>query len=569
MTMEKQTNNHNNPDLGYLFLKAIDGGITEQEFEILNSQLTKSKTAREYYLKYIATFSLLQQIDVSYCAGRIKEKNDFTYDEELWDMLSKAEKESPVVHIQKTRDEQHRGLIRPVNREPVVRRINKTSVFSIIISAAAVIFFIIFANLAPVNTGTEVATLTETINAEWDELNGDMKVGARLLSKSNSLWLKTGFAELTFDNDSRVTIEAPAEFEIVADDQLRLQYGRLYAIVPSQALGFTVVTPNSKIIDMGTEFGVRADLSNQTQLHVIKGKTMLISGSNKDARETYNVIQGQAKVIDDNNGVRDIPIETNVFARRIFSESSFVWKGQDRLDLADITGGGDGFGTGRLNAGIDYTGNTRTLNTRTSEKGPADYIPVPSNPFVDGVFIPNGTTQVLSDGGMHTFDSTNGRYWLGILNGAWHQIEVTVNVSRHQLRLNGKTYGTPGNPAIYMSANQGITFDLEAIRQFTNMDITRFTALCGVSESYGDYWNIMKTNSQFKESPKATFQVLVDGQLRVLFEDMTYKDSAVPVTVELSPQDRFLTLVTTQGSDKSNNGDWTLFAEPSLLIRPK
>lgn len=563
--MEKK-NNH--LDLGYLFLKALDGTITEEEFRLLNGCLLKSKNARDYYLNYIATFTLLQQVDVSYCSGRAKESVDFAYDEELWNTLAKAEKESPVVHIQKVEEDRENQLIREIHREPVVRKINKTSLFSIIVSAAALIFFIIFVNLAPLNNGVEVATLTETINAKWDESNGDLKVGQRLLSKSNSLWLKEGYAELTFDNDSRVTIEAPAEFEIIADDQIRLSYGRLYAIVPSQALGFTVTTLHSKIIDMGTEFGVRADLGNQTQLHVIKGKTMLISGSSNDTRETYDVKQGQAKAIDGNNGVRDIPVQTDVFARRIYSESNFVWKGKDSMNLADIVGGGNGFGTGRLNAGIDYTGSTQILNTRTSEEGPSDYIPV-SNPFVDGVFIPNGFSQVTSDGRRYSFESTNGRYWLGVLNGAWHQIDLTVTVPRHQLCLNGTEYGTPAHPAIYMSANQGITFDLEAIRRFTNMEITRFTAVCGVSETYRQYWDVMKTNPQFKEFPKATFMVLVDGQPRVLLEDMTCRQAAAAVAVELSDTDRFLTLVTLQGGDNSNNGDWALFAEPSLSIQPK
>jgi len=39
------------------------------------------------------------------------------------------------------------------------------------------------------------------------------------------------------------------------------------------------------------------------------------------------------------------------------------------------------------------------------------------------------------------------------------------------------------------------------------------------------------------------------------------------VTVEIGSEDRFLTLVTTQGSDKTNNGDWTLFAEPFLELQ--
>jgi hypothetical protein len=48
---------------------------------------------------------------------------------------------------------------------------------------------------------------------------------------------------------------------------------------------------------------------------------------------------------------------------------------------------------------------------------------------------------------------------------------------------------------------------------------------------------------------------------------MTTQDPAVKIAVEIAPEDQFLTLATTQGSDKSNNGDWTLFAEPYLLLQ--
>lgn len=556
-------------DLGYLFLKSLDGSITEAQFRQLQAHLLKSPSARDYYLRYVATYSLLQQVDVTYSAGPHESPAELAYDEEMWDMLARAEKEAPVVQVPQTEDDRPPACVRPVSVPQPSRKLTTTSVVSLIVSAAALVFFVVLAHLEPGMAGDDVATVTGSIDAQWDESYTDLKIGHRLRSKSPALWLKSGFAELTFDNGSRVTFEAPAAFEIVADDQIKLNYGRLYAAVPTQALGFTVTTPHSKIIDLGTEFGVRADLNNQTQLHVIKGRTMLISGPRQDGRETCSVTQGQAKAIDSARGVRDIPVQTDAFVRRIDSDSRFIWKGQDRVDLADIVGGGNGFGTGRLNAGIDYTGQTTVLTTRTSEEGPRAYVPVPSNPFVDGVFIPNGSTQVTGDGTRHVFEPTNGRYWLGVLNGAWHQIELTVDVPRHALRLGGITYGTAEHPAIYMSANQAVTFDLQAIRRFTRMDLTRFTAACGVSESYGDYWEIMRQNKAFTEAPQATFQVLVDGVPRVLIENITYRDRAAAIDVPLSPQDRFLTLATTQGRDGSNNGDWTLFAEPSLVLQPK
>jgi hypothetical protein len=372
-------------------------------------------------------------------------------------------------------------------------------------------------------------------------------------------------ASIQFDNGSTVVLEGPAEFSILTDDQMQLRHGRLYASVPGPAVGFTVSTPYSKIIDLGTEFGVKTDPDGM-EVHVMAGKTMLISALARNTKNQCELQEGQAKAVTAGGQVEDIAFRENGFVRRFSPQTQFVWKGQS-INLADIVGGGNGFGTGRLNTGIDYQGQITALETFTSSEGPREYVPVRDAAFVDGVFIPNGLSQVSSNGLAFEFEPTNGRYWLGVLNGAWHQIALTVKVPRHQLRLNGKEYGTADNPAVYLSSNQGITFDLQAIRDFTKMEIRRFTALCGLSETYRDYWEIMKQYPYFPQEPSASFYVLVDGKARFVQQDMTPYESARAVVVEIGPEDRFLTLVTTQGSDKTNNGDWTLFAEPFLELQ--
>jgi hypothetical protein len=50
-------------------------------------------------------------------------------------------------------------------------------------------------------------------------------------------------------------------------------YGRVYASVPKEALGFTIYTQNSKIIDLGTEFGVDTAMDGTVEIHVINVRT--------------------------------------------------------------------------------------------------------------------------------------------------------------------------------------------------------------------------------------------------------------------------------------------------------
>jgi hypothetical protein len=140
---------------------------------------------------------------------------------------------------------------------------------------------------------SEVATLTDSVDAKWRGANTSFKHGTRLSTRREPLVLDKGFAEILFDNQARIVIEAPAQFEIATQDQVNLMYGRVYASVPKEALGFTIYTQNSKIIDLGTEFGVDTAMDGTVELHVIKGQTMLIAGGRAE-KTMHTVAKGKA-----------------------------------------------------------------------------------------------------------------------------------------------------------------------------------------------------------------------------------------------------------------------------------
>lgn len=553
--------------LSELILLEISGQIRPDQLLQLKQWLREDPEAIEYYVEYMMQYAgLTQPGDIS-ISDLPEEKTSPVLETSLWMALSEFEKEAEAIEVEKPGRKPEKNPYGSGGNRKTSARVSKLSIYTLLLAAAAMIFLIAYAYFIPAGRGIEVATLSDSLNARWANADRGIRDGMRLVTKADPLWLREGIARLAFDNGSVVVLEGPAEFEILTDDQIQLNYGRLYATVPTNAIGFTISTANSKIIDLGTEFGVKADLDGLTEVHVMRGRTMLISGASRNSKTQFELSQGQARAVSANGTVRDISLSHDAFVRRIDSQTALVWKGQKTIDLADIVGGGNGLGTGQLNAGIDYSGRTEILDTYTSEQGPAGYVRVPANPFVDGIFIPNGSSQVISDGTTYDgFESTNGRYWLGILNGAWHQIRRTVQVPRHQLRLNGKEYGTPDNPAIYLSSNQGITFDLDAIRGYTHMEITRFTALCGLSESYRQYWDVMKNYAYFRQVPNASFYVLVDGTPRFVQQEMASTDPAITIAVDITPEDKYLTLVTTQGSDGSNNGDWTLFAQPALEL---
>ena len=96
-----------------------------------------------------------------------------------------------------------------------------------------------------------------------------------------------------------VYIEAPAQFDAVSGDRLLLHSGRLSASVPPEGVGFTVDTPDAKVIDFGTEFSVDVE-SSAREVHVFEGLVRVQPRSLKDGKavQAVNLQSFQAVKID-------------------------------------------------------------------------------------------------------------------------------------------------------------------------------------------------------------------------------------------------------------------------------
>jgi hypothetical protein len=113
-----------------------------------------------------------------------------------------------------------------------------------------------------------VATLLFADNCEWGKkkpIEGQrLSVGA--------LHLERGLAVLRFDGGAAVVLEGPTDLDLESRGSARLASGRLTVRAPEQAAGFTVHTPASDVVDLGTEFAVVVERSGATELHVLEGE---------------------------------------------------------------------------------------------------------------------------------------------------------------------------------------------------------------------------------------------------------------------------------------------------------
>ena len=258
-------------ELRCLVLLSLEGEATEQQYHRLNELLKSSQEYFNYYLDLIEIHQAIQS-----CNWQIEYENVYSLNRAL-EEFAIYEKNAPEIEI--TQEESPKELIQKVVYPPREKvRMTKFQKFTLAASAAIVFFFAYLSLIPQKSYSVKVATLTDSINASWADNVSSMHTGARLFNDSEKLMLREGVAELTFDNKTTAVIEAPAEFQILADDRIGLTYGKVYVTVLPEAVGFSVYTPNAKIIDFGTEFGVHADVNGNTQLSVLKGKILLVAG---------------------------------------------------------------------------------------------------------------------------------------------------------------------------------------------------------------------------------------------------------------------------------------------------
>ena len=123
--------------------------------------------------------------------------------------------------------------------------------------------------------------------------------------------------------------------------------------------------------------------------------------------------------------------------------------------------------------------------------------------------------------------------------------------------MGGIDYGSPKHSLLFMHASQGITFDLEAIRKANSTGrITRFLAVGG-----NGWWS----DNLNREKISADLWVFVDGQPRFRRERISAADGPFRIAVPIDDQQRFLTLVTTDGGNGISY-DWTMFGDPRLEV---
>lgn len=89
------------------------------------------------------------------------------------------------------------------------------------------------------------------------------------------LSLATGHLTLRLDRGVVLDIFAPAQLTIESGMSVRLASGKVTADVGALGKGFTIITPQTRVVDLGTVFGVEAGAEQHTDVVVFSGEVEL------------------------------------------------------------------------------------------------------------------------------------------------------------------------------------------------------------------------------------------------------------------------------------------------------
>ena len=130
-------------------------------------------------------------------------------------------------------------------------------------------------------TEESLATVAHQIDATW---SGDRKLAPGVHVGRGHLRLAAGVVRIDFAKDVRLTLEGPADLELIGPGETRLHSGKLTANVPPEGIGFQVHTERAKVVDLGTTFGVSVGTNGATDVAVFEGRVAVTSLANREEK---------------------------------------------------------------------------------------------------------------------------------------------------------------------------------------------------------------------------------------------------------------------------------------------
>jgi hypothetical protein len=552
------------PEFLRLAVCYLEGGLGAEGVEKLQAMLRADQAKREAFVQLCLTGSALIEAMSESAAGEMHPGGDRTkLDDQRGSSQSNDLNESTVLPAITGEDESDEAVVvlppAPVatRQEPATGILQRRWFWAASIVIPLLAGFAVYRLtsrsqsvatvtpkvLEPVRVPS-FATVASTVNAQWSGATDQLLAGQRL--PAIPLFLQSGFAQIKFDSGATVIVEAPARFQVEAVNSLELASGQICAKVPPSAHGFAVETATSRVVDLGTEFGVATSPDGSDEIQVFKGKVQAQPQAPGSVAPLL-LKEGQAAVSTGQQIKLDpAGAQPQKFVRELGGAPG-------GLDLVDLIAGGDGT-THRRGVAIDYQKHAvGVFDPAFIVSGDYQYHRVSGSLVVDGCFIPDGSkgpVEVNSIGQTHVFPSTVNHVYDQIWTGGPIPGSPSKKYGPIPTSLGGIDYSGADHSILFMSSNGGLTIDLAAIQRLHPAYLLKRLQCVAGNGASG--------------TTLADVYVLLGD--KVVFEQHKFQSSHAPFTVDvpLDPADRFLTLVVTDGGDGIDR-DGILWTDAKLI----
>lgn len=311
-----------------LIEKYFDDQVSEAEIAELEALLSLSLEAREYF------FDLGQlQADLNHLARS---------ERGVKQILEKIEQSEPT--------------LKEPNRKPDSSSNSRFATTRWIVALACGLGFVlaygVWAILSqPVG---QVAWLANAQDCRWNGLSPTREI----MVSGTELNLESGFAEIHFASGAKVVLEGPARLQLKSSKRAHLEFGRLTASIPDELDGFEITSPQGKIVDLGTEFGVAVSSERQTEVVVFDG---LVHASSTDqvnvteisTNQSARIFGGDVNMLDEPSVNLASHFTRDIEASPVLQAVEMKWE----------------FSTGSKSGLLDKNGKAIGLNTRLPGTG--------------------------------------------------------------------------------------------------------------------------------------------------------------------------------------------------------
>ncbi len=300
-----QPDDHLVGELSQLVSAVCDQVYSAEQQRRLNALLGEDQAARDCYLRFIEQHWRLQST-----AGSFMRQEFESIAQRLASNLP-IPSESGVLACSIESPEE--GRVTPA--APEMKRTNRTRLVSSAVIAATLLVSVAFWRFGPepqavsepsggpVDNGVAAARAGEGLsgsvakvtrlsaNVLWQDRQESFSLQSRV-PDGQSLVLTEGELELSYDSGVRLRLIGPAEFRVHPEGG-ELARGGIVAFVPESGHGFTIETPNGKVVDLGTEFGVVVDDFGVSEVSVFSGKVEAYpAGAAGNLRDRIELIGG-------------------------------------------------------------------------------------------------------------------------------------------------------------------------------------------------------------------------------------------------------------------------------------